>query len=67
MAGENVTEEVVRKVFSSTIDFVVHLDRDSTTYEGQSMRRQTMEILTLSPSLHDDFTTEPLFVWSGPD
>jgi pilus assembly protein CpaF len=61
MAGENVTEEVVRKVFASTIDFVVHLDRDSTTYEGQSMRRQTMEILTLNPSLHDDFTTEPLF------
>lgn len=61
MAGENVTEEVVRKVFSATIDFVIHLDRDTTTQEGQSMRRQTMEILTLNPSLHDDFTTEPLF------
>ncbi|NND01215.1 MAG: CpaF family protein [Acidimicrobiia bacterium] len=61
MAGENVTEEVVRKVFSSTIDFVVHLDRDATTYEGQTLRRQTMEVLALNPSLHDDFTTEPLF------
>ena len=61
MAGENVTERVVRKVFSSTIDFVVHLDRDSTIQEGQSMRRQTMEILALTPSLHDDFSTEPLF------
>lgn len=61
MAGENVTEDVVRKVFSSTIDFVLHLDRDATTYEGQTMRRQTMEILALNPSLHDDFTTEPLF------
>lgn len=65
MAGENVTEEVVRKVFSSTIDFVIHLDRDTTTHEGQSMRRQTMEILTLNPSLHDDFTTEPLFHRDG--
>ncbi len=62
MAGENVTEELVRKVFASTIDFVVYLDRDSTTVEGQTMRRQTMEILTLNPSLHDDFTTEPLFI-----
>lgn len=61
MAGENVTEDVVRKVFASTIDFVVHLDRDATTYEGQSLRRQTMEILAVNPSLHDDFTTEPLF------
>lgn len=65
MAGENVTEEVVRKVFSSTIDFVIHLDRDATTVEGQPLRRQTMEILTLNPSLHDDFTTEPLFHRDG--
>ena len=28
MAGENVTERVVRKVFSESIDLVVHLDRD---------------------------------------
>jgi len=62
MAGENVTEQVVRKVFASTIDFVIHLDRDSTTQEGQAMRRQTMEILAVNPSLHDDFTTEPLFL-----
>ncbi len=61
MAGENVTEHVVRKVFASTIDFVVHLDRDATSQDGQAMRRQTMEILALNPSLHDDFTTEPLF------
>lgn len=61
MAGENVTEDVVRKVFATTIDFVIHLDRDATTHEGQALRRQTMEILTLNPSLHDDFTTEPLF------
>ena len=65
MAGENVTEDIVRKIFATTIDFVIHLDRDATTKEGQSMRRQTMEILTLNPSLHDDFTTEPLFQREG--
>jgi len=61
MAGENVTDEVVRKIFASTIDFVVHLDRDATAREGQGLRRQTMEILSVEPSLHDDFTTEPIF------
>ncbi|MCP3976226.1 MAG: CpaF family protein [bacterium] len=65
MAGENVTEDVVRKVFASTIDFVVHLDRDATAKEGQSLRRQTMEVLMLNPSLHDDFTTEPIFERDG--
>jgi len=65
MAGENVTEEVVRKVFASTIDFVIHLDRDASAREGQPMRRQTMEILALNPSLHNDFTTEPLFRRDG--
>ena len=62
MAGENVTESIVRKVFASTIDFVVHLDRDATTRIGDSMRRQTMEILAVAPALSDDFTTEPIFV-----
>ena len=28
MAGENVTERVVRKVFSESLDLVVHVDRD---------------------------------------
>ncbi len=28
MAGENVTERIVRKVFSQALDVVVHLDRD---------------------------------------
>ena len=28
MAGENVTERIVRKVFSESLDVVVHLDRD---------------------------------------
>lgn len=60
MAGENVTEGVVRKVFSSALDFVVHLDRDSSG-EGP-IRRRVMEILAVVPSLRDDFSTQPLFV-----
>ena len=60
MAGENVTESVVRKVFASAIDFVVHLDRD-TAGEGP-VRRRVMEILAVVPSLRDDFSTQPIFV-----
>lgn len=72
MAGENVTEPVVRKVFSSAIDLVVHLDRD-TVGEGP-IRRQVIEILAVVPALRDDFTTQPIFTrrhlgtpleWSG--
>ncbi len=60
MAGENIPERVVRKVFASSIDLVVHLDRD-TDPSGGGIRRQTVEIRALVPSLHDDFSTEPLF------
>lgn len=60
MAGENVTERVVRKVFSSSIDLVIHLDRHLDR-ETQTVRRQTIEVRAVVPSLHDDFTTEPLF------
>jgi pilus assembly protein CpaF len=62
MAGENVTERIVRKVFASTIDFVVHLDRDAAIRPGEALRRETMEILAVAPALTDDFTTEPIFV-----
>jgi Flp pilus assembly CpaF family ATPase len=62
MAGENVTEQIVRKVFASTIDFVVHLDRDAAVRPGEGLRRETMEILAVAPALTDDFTTEPIFV-----
>ena len=61
MAGENVTERVVRKVFASSIDLVVHLERDVDA-DDEGIRRQTMEIRALVPSLHDDFSSEPLFV-----
>lgn len=74
MAGENVNEGVVRNVFSSSIDVVVHLDRDTVAHGGEGIRRRVMEILTVVPSLHEGFSTETLFrredlggplVWSG--
>lgn len=60
MAGENIPERVVRKVFSNSIDLVVHLDRDSSPSSG-GVRRETMEILAVVPALRDDFSTEALF------
>jgi pilus assembly protein CpaF len=65
MAGENVTESIVRRVFANSIDFVVHLDRDMRRPEDSEhgVRRQVTEILAVTPSLSsDDFTTEPIFV-----
>lgn len=65
MAGENVTSDIVRRVFSGSIDFVVHLDRDMRRPEDSEhgLRRQVREILAVTPSLAtDDFTTEPIFV-----
>jgi pilus assembly protein CpaF len=62
MAGENVAEPVVRRVFAASLDFVVHLDRD-TSGDGP-VRRQVMEVLALVPALHDDFSTQPIFVRS---
>src|SRR5580765_5311323 len=61
MAGENVTERVVRRVLSSALDLVVHLDRDDGTVGGR-VRRQVMEITAVVPALGDDFSLEPLFV-----
>ena len=60
MAGENVPERVVRKVFASSIDFIVHLDRATDT-EGSRIIRETMEIRAMVPALHEDFSTEALF------
>ncbi|MDH4119540.1 MAG: CpaF/VirB11 family protein, partial [Acidimicrobiia bacterium] len=62
MAGENVPEAVVRNVFSASLDLVVHCERESTGCEDGSLRRQVSEVLAVVPSLHDDFTTEPIFV-----
>ncbi|MFB3051351.1 MAG: CpaF family protein [Acidimicrobiia bacterium] len=60
MAGENVPERVVRKVFSSSINLVVHLDR-GMDQSGSRIIRETMEIRAVVPALHDDFSTEAIF------
>ncbi|HLI56327.1 MAG TPA: ATPase, T2SS/T4P/T4SS family, partial [Actinomycetota bacterium] len=64
MAGENVGEGIVRTVFASSIDFVVHLDRDDGARVGpdEEVRRQVMEILAVVPAMTDNFSTEPIFV-----
>ncbi|MDQ3974192.1 MAG: CpaF/VirB11 family protein, partial [Actinomycetota bacterium] len=63
MAGENVSEPVVRKVFSTAIDVVVHLDLDDANRANpaEGIRRQVTEIIAVVPSLHDDFSTDPVF------
>src|SRR4051794_7132381 len=63
MAGENVTERIVRKVFSESLDVVVHLDRDDiVSTDADAIRRRVMEIAAVVPALRDDFTVEPLFL-----
>ena len=63
MAGENVTERIVRKVFSESLDVVVHVDRDDVVSgDADALRRQVVEIAAVVPALRDDFTVEPLFV-----
>ena len=67
MAGENVTERIVRKVFSESLDVVVHLDRDDATNgAADGIRRRVVEIAAVVPALRDDFTVEPLFVRDQP-
>ncbi|MDP8969481.1 MAG: Flp pilus assembly complex ATPase component TadA [Actinomycetota bacterium] len=63
MAGENITEPIVRKVFAGAIDLVVHLDLDDVNRAdpAEGIRRQVTEIIAVVPSLHDDFSTEPIF------
>jgi pilus assembly protein CpaF len=63
VAGENVAERIVRKVFSQSLDLVVHLDRDDIPpNDTDGIRRQIMEIVAVVPALSDDFTVEPIFV-----
>lgn len=62
MAGENVTERVVRSVFSESLDLVVHLDRDDIPRGDLGIRREVMQIAAVVPSLTDAFTLEPIFV-----
>ncbi|MFQ5948656.1 MAG: CpaF family protein [Acidimicrobiia bacterium] len=62
MAGENVPEPFVRRVLVSSIDLVVHLERDTVAQGLNGVRRQVNEILAVVPALHDDFTVEPIFL-----
>jgi pilus assembly protein CpaF len=62
MAGENVPESVVRNVFSASLDLVIHCDREVIRTDEGGLRRQVKEILAVVPSLHDAFSTEPIFV-----
>jgi pilus assembly protein CpaF len=65
MAGENVTEHIVRKVFGEALDLVVQLDRDDGRRGEGRIRRQIMEITAVAPTLADDHTYEPIFVRDG--
>ena len=62
MAGENVTERVVRRVFSQALDVVVHVDRDDVPRGAGAVRRQVTEITAVVPTLGEDQTFEPIFV-----
>lgn len=66
MAGQNVSADQVRGVFSSIVDLVVHLDREPITLKEDKrgrIRRQVMEIVAVHPITgNSDFVVEPLFV-----
>ncbi len=64
MAGENVTENIIRRVFSNALDVVVQIGR-SVDRNG-TVRREVSEILAVHPSMTDGFTTEPIFQRSRP-
>lgn len=64
MAGENVGIDIVRKVFSSSIDLVCFLDKEniSKVDPDAGIRREVMEILAVEPSMStNSFTTAPIF------
>ncbi|GIU87480.1 MAG: type II secretion system protein E [Acidimicrobiia bacterium] len=62
MAGENVTERIVRKVFGEAIDLVVQLGRDDAAPEAGTLRRQVTEITAVGPAMTDEPSFEPIFV-----
>ena len=64
MAGENVTERVVQRVFSSALDLVVHVERREVA-SANGARRQVSAVTAVVPALTDGFTCEPIFVREG--
>ncbi len=75
MAGENVTEAILTRVFRSAIDFVVHLRRDQSSTRSGGIRRRVVEIVAVDPARATrEFGTVTLFhredlgrplVWTG--
>jgi pilus assembly protein CpaF len=65
MAGENVTEQIVRRVFSQSLDVIVHVDRDDASRGAGAVRRQVTEITAVVPSLGTEQTFEPIFMRNG--
>lgn len=61
MAGENVSESIMRNIFSSAIDIVVHVDRNEQATHENGISRGVMEIVAVEPSMSDSFTTTTLF------
>src|SRR5437868_12389438 len=60
MAGENVTERIVRRMFVEALDRVVHVDRDDVPRADGHVRRQVTEIAAVVPGLTDGATYEPI-------
>ncbi len=61
MAGENVSESIMRNIFSSAIDIVVHVDREEHATQENGLSRGVMEIVAVEPTMSDSFTTTTLF------
>lgn len=64
MAGENVGIDIVRKVFSTSIDLVAFMDKEdiSRVDPRHGIRRQLMEIIAVEPTVSTSgFTTVPIF------
>lgn len=67
MAGEQVTESIVRKIFCAGVDLLVHCDLDDRG-EGGMVRRGVREIDAVAPAMGDHgVTTEPLMARSSLD
>lgn len=58
MAGENISESIMRNIFSSAIDIVIHVDRQESS---GSILRGITEIIAVEPSIGNGFTTTTLF------
>ena len=65
MAGENVSERIVRRIFVEALDLVVHVDRDDVVRGEDRVRRQVTEITAVVPSLGEGETCEPILVREG--